>query len=153
MVGVNVPQPDRVAAQLALQDLGMLDGKKTEDVREIITNQMRIADAAAFARGEGIGFDAFCKFYETLVMAKARQQLRFKLGLQVEGEQHDWRCSYKVMAGFAGCTCGCAPVLFVHMVRLSHCMLGLGLTSTPHWTSGGMFFWDLMLVFPPTPCQ
>jgi hypothetical protein len=83
------------------------------------------------------------------VMAKARQQLRFKLGLQVEGEQHDWPCSYKVMAGFAGCTCGCAPVLFVHMVRLSHCMLGLGLTSTPHWTSGGMFFWDLNAGFPP----
>jgi hypothetical protein len=46
---------------------------------------MRMADAAAAARGEGVGFDAFCKFYETLVMAKARQQLRFKLGLQVEG--------------------------------------------------------------------
>jgi hypothetical protein len=97
-VGVNV-RPDRSAAQLALQDLGMLDGKKAEDVREIITNQMRIADAAAFARGEGIGFEAFCKFYETLVMAKARQQLRFKLGLQVEGEQDDWPCSNQVMGG------------------------------------------------------
>jgi hypothetical protein len=63
----------------------MLDGKKSEEVPELMASYMRMADAASASRGEGIGFDAFCRFYETLVMAKARQQLRFKLGLQVEG--------------------------------------------------------------------
>jgi len=63
----------------------MLDGKSGNDAREMTAEYMRIADAAAVSRREGIGFDAFCKFYEMLVMAKARQQLRFKLGLQVEG--------------------------------------------------------------------
>jgi hypothetical protein len=63
----------------------MLDGKKPEEVPELMASYMRMADAASALRGEGICFDAFCRFYETLVMAKARQQLRFKLGLQVEG--------------------------------------------------------------------
>lgn len=75
-----------VAVQAALRDLGMLDGKKPEEIPDAMLSYMRMADAAAASRGDGIGFDAFCKFYETLVMAKARQQLRFKLGLQVEGE-------------------------------------------------------------------
>lgn len=71
--------------QAALQDLGMLDGKRPDEIRSTVTQHMRMADAAAAARGDGVGFEAFCRFYETLVMAKARQQLRFKLGLQVEG--------------------------------------------------------------------
>lgn len=75
--------------QAALRDLGMLDGKKPEEIPDAMLSYMRMADAAAASRGEGIGFDAFSKFYETLVMAKARQQLRFKLGLQVEGGLRD----------------------------------------------------------------
>jgi hypothetical protein len=71
--------------QAALQDLGMLDGKRPDEIRTMVKQHMRMADAAAAARGDGVGFDAFCRFYETVVMAKARQQLRFKLGLQVEG--------------------------------------------------------------------
>jgi hypothetical protein len=71
--------------QAALQDLGMLDGKRPDEIRTLVAQNMRVADAAAAARGDGVGFEAFCRFYETLVMAKARQQLRFKLGLQVEG--------------------------------------------------------------------
>lgn len=82
---------------MALQDLGMLEGKRAEEAREIVANYMRVADSVAFARGEGISFEAFCKFYETLVMAKARQQLRFKLGLQVE---EDLRTTFLCFAGY-----------------------------------------------------
>jgi hypothetical protein len=64
----------------------MLEGKGAGEAALFTANHMCVADAAAAAAGTGLGFDAFCKFYDTLVMNKARQQLRFKLGLQAEGE-------------------------------------------------------------------
>jgi hypothetical protein len=64
----------------------MLEGKGPGEAALFTANHMRVADAAAAAAGAGLGFEAFCKFYDTLVMNKARQQLRFKLGLQAEGE-------------------------------------------------------------------
>jgi hypothetical protein len=73
--------------QAVLSDLGMLEGKGAGEATLFTANHMRVADAAAAAAGAGLGFEAFCKFYDTLVMNKARQQLRFKLGLQAEGEQ------------------------------------------------------------------
>lgn len=72
--------------QAVLADLGMLEGKSSGEASLFTANHMRVADAAAAAQGLGLSFEAFCKFYDTLVMNKARQQLRFKLGLQAEGE-------------------------------------------------------------------
>jgi hypothetical protein len=63
----------------------MLDGKSDTEAQEITEGYMRMADATAHAQGEGVAFEAFCRLYETLVLAQARQQLRFKLGLQAEG--------------------------------------------------------------------
>lgn len=72
--------------QAVLADLGMLEGKCIAEARQFTATYMRMADEAAAARGDGVSFVAFCKLYETLVMNRARQQLRFKMGLQVEGE-------------------------------------------------------------------
>lgn len=72
--------------QAVLADLGMLEGKGAGEAALFTSNHMRVADAAAAAAGAGLGFEAFCKFYDTLVMNKARQQLRFKLGLQAEDD-------------------------------------------------------------------
>ncbi len=71
--------------QTVLSDLGMLDGKSAGEAALFTANHIRVADANAAAQGQGLSFEAFCKFYDTLVMNKARQQLRFKLGLQAEG--------------------------------------------------------------------
>lgn len=99
--------------QAALKDLGMLDGKKPEEVPEVMWSYMRMADAAAANHGEGIGFDAFCKFYETLVMAKARQQLRFKLGLQVEGACVRGCCRACVYGALLGVLGQCVSTTYV----------------------------------------
>ncbi|KAF6258199.1 p25-alpha-domain-containing protein [Scenedesmus sp. NREL 46B-D3] len=72
--------------QAVLSDLGMLEGKGAGEVALFTANHMRVADAAAAAAGTGLGCEAFCKLYDTLVMNKARQQLRFKLGLRAEDD-------------------------------------------------------------------
>lgn len=89
----------------------MLDDKTAVEARNLTESYMRMADATAFARGVGVGFDAFCRFYETLVMAKARQQLRFKLGLQVEGA--GWLVGWLV----------CSPWIDIAFCAIWHLML------------------------------
>lgn len=64
----------------------MLEGKPSAEASQFTANHMRVADAQAVQQGQGLGFEAFCRFYDTLVMNKARQQLRFRLGLQAEGQ-------------------------------------------------------------------
>lgn len=63
----------------------MLEGRSAGEASLFTANHMRVADAQAVQQGLGLSFEAFCRFYDTLVMNKARQQLRFRLGLQAEG--------------------------------------------------------------------
>lgn len=83
---LSYPQHAELSLQAVLSDLGMLDGKGAGEASLFTANHMRVADAQAVQQGLGLSLEAFCKFYDTLVMNRARQQLRFRLGLQAEGE-------------------------------------------------------------------
>ncbi|GBF90596.1 hypothetical protein Rsub_03168 [Raphidocelis subcapitata] len=73
---IELPELHRVLA-----DLGMLEGKTPREAAACAENHMRAADAAGAGK---LGRDAFARWCGTLVMNKARQHLRFKMGLQAE---------------------------------------------------------------------
>ena len=79
--GSGALEPPELQAVLA--DLGLLDGKTAREAAAAAEHHMRAADRD----GAGaLGPEAFRRWCATLVMNKARQALRFKMGVQVEGE-------------------------------------------------------------------
>jgi hypothetical protein len=63
----------------ALSDLGLLDGKAPAEAAAIAEGHMRAAGGGPLSPG------AFGRWAATLLEGKARQQLRFKMGVQAEG--------------------------------------------------------------------
>lgn len=68
--------------QAVLADVGMLNDKGPDEARTAAANHFKVADTS---NSGALSYEQFCKFYDTLVTNNAQQQLRFKMGLQVEG--------------------------------------------------------------------
>jgi hypothetical protein len=85
--------PLNAVLQAVLSDLGVLDGKSPREVARVTNSHMQVAAASCGETGgscNALSPLAFSKLYSMLVMTNARQKLRFKLGLQAEGES--WHC-------------------------------------------------------------
>jgi hypothetical protein len=60
----------------------MLDGKDVQAAQQLVCSSLVLADRD----GDGaLSLEEFSRFYGSLVMGKARQQLRATMGLKTEG--------------------------------------------------------------------
>eukprot|EP00877_Chromochloris_zofingiensis_P014320 jgi/Chrzof1/9141/Cz03g37130.t1 len=82
--------------QAVLADVGMLNDKGPDEARTAAANHFKVADTS---NSGALSYEQFCKFYDTLVTNNAQQQLRFKMGLQVE---EDLKTTFNSFASFGG---------------------------------------------------